>query len=76
MVKKRTEHHLKNAFYKDVILKKLKTLYSGCVPCMNVYLVPCDMRFYNGFVNVYCSLFIVAIVQLRIKSICLCLLIE
>ena len=35
MIENRTEHHFKNSFYKDVILEKLRTLYSGCVPCIS-----------------------------------------
>ena len=65
MIENRTEHHFKNSFYKDVILEKLRTLYSGCVPCIsNHYLRKksavlklrrSDVKFYEGYVNVYCS---------------------
>ena len=35
----RTEHHFKNSFYKDVLLEKLRTLFSRSVPCVsNQYL--------------------------------------
>ena len=35
MIENGIEHHFKNSFYKDVILEKLRTLYSGCVPCIS-----------------------------------------
>ena len=35
MIENRVEHHFKYSFYKDVILEKLRTLYSGCVPCIS-----------------------------------------
>ena len=65
MTQNRKEHHFKNSFYKDVILEKMRTLCSGCVPCINNHylrkknavfkLRRSDMRFYEEYVNIYCS---------------------
>ena len=35
MIENRREHHLKNCFYKNVMLEKLRILYNGCVPCIS-----------------------------------------
>ena len=61
----RAEHHFKNSFYKDVTLEKLRTLYNGSVPCVSSHYLRkksvvlkvrrSDMKFYEGYVNVYCS---------------------
>ena len=65
MIENSTEHHFKNSFYKDVILEKLRTVYRGCVPCISnhylrkksavLMLRSSDMKFYEGYANVYCS---------------------
>ena len=64
MIKNRSKYHFGNSNYSEIILCKLRTLYSGCVPCVGnnylkkksevVKLCKSDKKDYEGYVSIYC----------------------
>ena len=64
MIKNHSKYHFGNSDYSEIILRKLRTLYSGCVPCVRnnylkkksevVKLRKSDKKYYEGYVSIYC----------------------
>ncbi|CAK8682866.1 unnamed protein product [Clavelina lepadiformis] len=65
MIKDRGDHRFASDYYVYIVLRRLRKIYHGCVPCIrNHYLrskcgvmniKAADNRYYEGYVTVYCS---------------------
>ena len=64
MTKSRSKNHFVTSAYSEIVLPKLRELYSGCVPCVrNNYLRKpsevlklrkSDEKYYEGYISIYC----------------------